>query len=104
MAIQVKRDKDGKPRAFQAQVRVRGEKSASGTFPTLDEAEEFERNAMKAIKAARSVPETNRLYGRAMKPVGVVALAAMRASQVAEEFAAANPEHPYSRYAKRIKD
>lgn len=104
MAIQVKRDKDGKPRAFQAQVRVRGEKSASETFPTREEAEEFERNAMKAIRAARSEPETNRAYRSAMKPVGVAGLAAMRASKVAEEFADANPEHCYSRYAGRIKE
>lgn len=103
MAIQIIK-KNGVPVAFQAQVRVRGEKSASSTFASFEKAEEFEQNTMKAIRAARSAPETRRVYGRAMKPVGVVALAATRVAQLADEFKAANPDHPYSRYARKIKE
>lgn len=103
MAIQTIKKK-GIPVAFQAQVRVKGAKSASATFPTFEEAEEFERATKKAIMAARSVEETRRTYSRDMKPVGVAALAAMGVAQVADEFAAANPEHCYAPYAKKIKE
>ena len=92
--------KNGK---FQAQVRAPGEKAACKTFSTFEEAEEFERNTMRAIKAARSLPETRRVYARQMKPVGVAALAAMSFKSLVDEFAAERPEHCYARYAEKLK-
>lgn len=102
MAIQVIKDKAGKPVKFQVQIRVPNEKSESKTFTSFEAAEEYERHAMDAIRALRSAPETRRVYSRQMKPVGVASLASMRVAFLAAEFAKEEPEHGYSRYAKRI--
>lgn len=104
MAIQTIRDKQGRPIAFQAQVRARGEKSSSSTCKTYEAAEEFERNAKKVIKANRSVAATRREYDRSTRPVGVVSLASMPVATVADEFAKANPEHCYASYASKVKE
>lgn len=93
--------KNGK---FQVQIRVPGKKAIVETFDTFEAAEEFEQNTMRVIREARSVDETRRVYARRMKPVGVGALAAMQFKLIATEFAAAEPEHGYTRYAKRLKE
>ena len=104
MAIQTIRDKNGNPRAFQVQIRIRGEKTVTETFPTFEAAEEFEQNTMRAIRAARGVQATRREYGRQMKPVGVAALAAMPFARIADEFAKEEPDHQYAPYANRLKE
>lgn len=101
VAIQIIRE-EGRPDKFQAQIRIPGEKSESKTFSTFEAAEEFERNAMAAIRMARSSAETRRVYGRQMKPTGVASLAAMRVAQIAAEFAKAEPEHRFAIYVPKV--
>ncbi len=102
MAIQTIK-KNGVPVAFQAQIRVRGETGATKTFDNYEECEEYEQNTIKMIRASRSIPETDRVYRRGMKPKGVAALAAMKVSQVADDFVEVNRDHCYAPYASRIK-
>ena len=105
MAIQVIKDKAGKPVKFQVQIRIPHEKSESKTFMSFEKAEEYERNAMAIIRAARSGAETRRVYsGRQAKPAGVASLASMQVASLAAEFAKEEPEHSYARYANKLAE
>lgn len=102
LAIQIIRDDFDNPIAFQVQIRLAHEQPVFGTFKSYEKAEEFERNTMRLIRAARSATENRRGHGRRMKPAGVAALAAMRVAQLAIEFAEAESEHAFARYAKKL--
>ena len=65
------KDKNGNPVAFQAQIRVKGEQSASKTFTSFEAAEEFEQSMLNAIRASRCAAATRQVYSRRAKPVGV---------------------------------
>jgi integrase len=91
MAITVRKDKEGKPRAFQATVRVAGERSASRTFSTYEAALEFENATMTAIKAARQARSKRKSAGTAENPAKVASFVAERVADIVDLYHQANP-------------
>ncbi|MGE4240692.1 site-specific integrase [Ramlibacter sp.] len=93
MAITVRKDREGKPRAFQATVRVPGEKSASRTFSTLEAALEFERATMSGIKAAKNGGKGKRKSaGLTENPAKLASFVSERIVDIVDSYYAANPE------------
>lgn len=104
MAITVRKDKNGNPRAFQATVRMRGEKSSSQTFASYEAALEFETNAMAAIKAAKGVDEQRRSARTAVNPAKLASFVGETVSEIIDRYVESHPDKKrMSAYRETLK-